>query len=173
MKASALRLVIHNHLPGTRTTDDTGAGRQFIVAWQQAKKFDLLRYLDGLSKLTFTDDVDQWNAGYLADKDEVSIERKFMKKTLFDMTQTLLHEGGHRGQEIDPETYKAFRVRGLDKQEFFLAMANPVHQQDYRKNGIKPEIMADEIFAESYSRFALGMRMPNELYNFWTERAQA
>jgi hypothetical protein len=153
-----VRLIVHNYLPASRTSD-TGAGRQFVHAWQQARKFDALKYLDGLAKLTFTDDVDQWNAGYSAALDEISVERKFMKKSLFDMIQTLLHEAGHRGQKFDPQTFKA--------------MANDVHQKDYREHGIKSDVMRDEVFAESYSRFALGMKMPDALYKFWTERARA
>lgn len=173
MSKSALKLVVHNYLPVQRATDGaTGAGRHFIVAWQQAKKFDFLKYLDGLAKLTFTEDTDQWNAGYVSDKDEIVVERKFMKKTLFDMVQTLLHEGGHRGQEFDPKTFKAYEEAGLSKLEFFLAMANKVHQDDYRKNGIEPDTMRDEIFAESYSRFALSRGMPDALHKFWTERVR-
>jgi hypothetical protein len=167
-----VRLIVHNYLPASRTSD-TGAGRQFVHAWQQARKFDALKYLDGLAKLTFTDDVDQWNAGYSAALDEISVERKFMKKSLFDMIQTLLHEAGHRGQKFDPQTFKAYEAAGLAKLKFFLAMANDVHQKDYREHGIKSDVMRDEVFAESYSRFALGMKMPDALYKFWTERARA
>jgi hypothetical protein len=128
-------------------------------------------YLPGLKKLTLTPDTDKWNAAYLPDNDEISIQAKFHKKPFMERVQILLHEIGHRGQfTADPETFKKFKAIGLDKVGFFLKMANQVHQEDYRKNGIKPKELADEVFAESYSRYALGLPMPAELRDFWATR---
>lgn len=165
-----MRLVVHNHFP---VRDSDAQALPVALAWAQSK--EPLKYYSakgGLKRLYLVDDTDQWNAAYVTDKDEIEIQRKFLAKTQFDMVQTLIHEFGHRGQAMDPATYKVFRVQGLDKLPFFLAMANDVHQKDYKENGIEPETMADEIFAESYSRFALNMPMPEPLRMFWTDRVR-
>ncbi len=86
--------------------------------------------------------------------------------------QILLHESGHRGQKVDPETFEAFKKQGLVTEPHFLAMANDVHQKDFKKNGIEPATMADECFAESYSRYALDWPLPEKIKQFWTERAE-
>jgi hypothetical protein len=162
-----VRYVVHNHFPAR----DTGVDNEFVAAWTQAKRIDPLRYLDGLKQLTFARDFDQWNAAYLPETDTVEVQDKFHAKTFTDKLQTLLHEAGHRGQmRVDKETFVAFKAAGLVKRSNFLAMANQVHQEDYRKNGIEPSVMADEIYAESYARFSLGMDMPEEIRAFWTKR---
>lgn len=162
-----MRFVIHNHLP-VRTLDSY---REFPEAYAQATSIDPLGYLKGLTKLTFVGDIDQWNAAYIADSDEIVIEKKFHAKTFMDKVQTLLHEGGHRGQyKMDPETYKTFKATGLATVSNFFTMANRVHRQDFVKNGIEDH--AEEAFAESYARFALGLEMPEEIRKFWTQRVQ-
>jgi hypothetical protein len=162
-----MRYVVHNHFPAR----DAAINNEFVDAWAQAKSIDPLQYLDGLTKLTFVRDLDHWNAAYLATTDEIEIQDKFHVKMFMDKVQTLLHEIGHRGgMRVDKATFKKFKTLGLSKRSNFLAMANKVHQEDYRVNGIAPSVMADEIFAESYSRFSLGLDMPEELREFWTER---
>jgi hypothetical protein len=156
------RIIIHNHLP---TRDATVA---VLRAYRKAQRIDPLGYLKGLKSLVVSPDTDKWNASYEAGKDQIKLRRKFEKKTFSDMVQTLLHEAGHRGQDADPETYKAFKAQGLGTKAQFLAMANKVHREDYAKNGIdNPD---EEAFAESYARFALSMPMPEELRQFWEER---
>lgn len=162
-----MRIVLHNHFPA-RALDSY---REFPEAWQQAKSIDPMRYLQGLKKLTFLSDPDKWNAAYLPDSDTIEIQGKFHRKTFLDKVQTLLHEGGHRGQmKVDVPAFEEFNRRKLNKLSSFLAMANKVHQEDYRENGIDEKVRGDEVFAESYARFALGLPMPDELKSFWTER---
>jgi hypothetical protein len=162
-----MHYVVYNHFP----TRDTAVDNDFVRAWKYVNEIDPLHYLDGLNRLTFVRDFDQWNGAYLPATDEIEIQDKFHRKTFADKLQTLLHEAGHRGQmRVDKPAFTRFKLLGLSKRSSFLAMANQVHQEDYRKNGIEPSIMADEIFAESYARFSLGMDMPKELRTFWTER---
>ena len=164
-----MRYVVHNHFPAR---DNVGPQQDFVHAWVKAQSIDPLRYLEGLSKLTFVSDIDNhWNASYTPDDDTVTVAAKFHGKTFSDKLQTLLHEAGHRGQKVDKRTFEQFKAQGLVKLSFFLEMANKAHRDDYDKNGISPSEMADEIFAESYSRFALGMEMPEPLRAFWARRA--
>lgn len=166
-----MRYIVHNHFPRAL---DSGLDDEFASALKQARAIDPLGYFPGLKRLTLTPDTDKWNAAYSPDKDEIEIQAKFHKKTFTDKVQTLLHEVGHRGQfTADPETFKAFIKAGLNQLGFFLAMANEVHQADYKKAGIDKKDLADEVFAESYARFALGLPMPAELKSFWATRGSA
>lgn len=161
------RIVIHNHLAPV-----TDSRRAFVDAMHTARSADPLRFLEGLGKLTFVSNIsNRWNASYTPEADEITIAEKFHDKTFFDQVQTLLHEAGHRGgMLVAPELFSEFLRRKLSRVDYFLAMANEVHREDYRKNGISPDEMADEIFAESYSRFALNMEMPSALREFWREQ---
>lgn len=162
-----MRLVVHNHFPA-RTVD---AHRSFADVWAQAQATDPLRYLQGLAKLTMVGDIDDhWNASYTPDSDEITVARKFHDKPFMNKVQILVHEAGHRGQKFDPKNYKRYLALKLNKLPFFLAMANKEHQQDYKKNGIGKREMTEEVFAESYGRFATGMEMPEPLRKFWMER---
>ena len=162
-----MRYVVHNHIQAL----DNGLDNEFADALKQARAIDPMKYFPGLKRITLTPDTDKWNAAYVPDKDEMIIQAKFHKKTFMDKVQTLLHEIGHRGQfTADPATFKAFTKAGLVQIGFFLAMANAVHQEDYRKNGIGRKELADEVFAESYSRYALGLPMPADLRGFWATR---
>jgi hypothetical protein len=51
----------------------------------------------------------------------------------------------------------------------FLAMANEKHLEDFRRTG-KVDSVAAEVFAESYSRYMLGLGMPGHLKQFWRMR---
>lgn len=162
-----MRYVVHNYFPA-RAIDSY---REFPQAWAQAQSIDPLRYLRGLTKLTFVGDPDKWNASYSPGSDEITIQNKFHKKTFNDKIQTLLHEAGHRGQmRLDVATFKDMKASGLITVSNFLAMANQAHQNDYKENGISDAELADEVFAESYARYALGMDMPAGLRAFWSER---
>lgn len=162
-----MRYVIHNHFP-VRTVDSY---REFPEAWAQARSIDPLRYLQGLKKISFIGDDDKWNADYNPENDTITVRNKFHKKTFMDKVQTLLHEGGHRGQmKVDKPTFEALKQSGLVTRKNFLAMANQVHQDDFKENNISDPGLADEVFGESYARFALGMSMPEGLRKFWEER---
>jgi hypothetical protein len=164
-----MRYVVHNHFPA-RTVD---AHRGFADVWAQACSIDPLQYLKGLSKLSHVNDIDNhWNGSYSPDNDEIELSKKFHDKPFMQKVQILVHEAGHRGQKFDPKTFERMKSDGLIKLPYFLAMANKEHQEDYKKNGIERKAMADEIFAESYSRFAFGMDMPDALRKFWERRMQ-
>lgn len=161
-----MRFVVHNHFPA-RVLDSQ---KEFPEAMAQARSIDPLRYLRGLKELKFIGDTDKWHADYDFDNDTITIRNKFHRKPFMDKVQILLHEIGHRGQSVDPKTFKAFKAQGLATVENFLAMANEVHREEYKKHGIGASELADECFAESYSRFALGMDMPEKIRQFWAER---
>jgi hypothetical protein len=153
-----VHVVVHNHF---RAKDSVNVVPK---ALQQAQRIDPLKYLEGVKRIVLAPDRDDWNAKYDPKTDEIILERKFANKTFSDMVLTLLHEGGHRGQSIDPDTYKEFKARGLNQKSYFLAMANVVHQRKGTDN------IAEEVFAESYARFALKADMPEALRKFWQER---
>ena len=164
-----LRVVVHNYLPvgHWRAIDSRD---EFARVYQEAARIDPMRYLKGLTKVRLVKDDDKWNADYGFDDDIITIRDKFHKKPFRDRVQILLHEAGHRGQALDPTAFEAFKREGLVTEPHFLAMANEVHQDDFKANGIEPDIMADECFAESYSRYALGWELPEPIKSFWTRR---
>lgn len=166
-----MRYVIHNYLPAR---DHDFQRNDFPQVWAQAHAIDPMRYLKGLSGLQFIRDGDKWNADYSPDDDIITIRDKFHSKSFMERVQVLLHEAGHRGQmKVDIPAFEEFKRRKLNKLSSFLAMANKVHQEDYRENGIDEKTRGDEIFAESYARFALGLPMPDELKQFWESRMSA
>jgi hypothetical protein len=156
-----VRLIIHNRFVAL-DSESTAA------AFECARGIDPLHYLRGLKKLTYAPDRDKWNAKYDHIHDEIVLERKFEAKDFLDKVRTILHEAGHRGQYNDPATYSAFKAAGLNRKDYFLAMANPVHRQDYASNGI--DNVAEEAFAESYARFALELKLPPAIAGFWSKR---
>ncbi len=137
-------------------------------ALHKAQALDILNYLRGLRKIELVPDRDQWNAKFDFDKDLILLEKKFLDKSFSDAVQTLLHEAGHRGQYRDKPTYEEFKRQGLNTVPNFLSMANRVHREDYWRAGI--DNLAEEAFAESYARFALGLEMPHSIRRFWAER---
>jgi hypothetical protein len=139
-----------------------------IRAFQEAADLDQLGYLEGLAGVREVADVNQWNSDYDPDRDGITLQAKFNGKSFYDKVQTLLHEAGHRGQEVDADTYEAFKRMGENKLSFFVAIANPTHLKDFERHGIKD--IAEEVFAESYARSMLGLEMPAELAEFWQER---
>jgi hypothetical protein len=156
--------VIHQH----RAKD---ADNSTAVAFNLAVKRDRLQYLRGIKSVKLLNDHDQWNAAYDPNTDTIELEQKFDAKPLAEKVEILLHEAGHRGERLEPETYLAYQEARLSSVESFLSMANCVHQKDFAENGIEPSVMAQEEFAESYSRFCLGRDMPESLREFWSLRA--
>lgn len=138
------------------------------VIIKMARQFDRLGYMKGLSKIELEPDRDKWNANYDPDKDTITLEGKFEAKDDAEKLHIMLHEIGHRGQNKDAETYEDFKRRGLNQEQYFLEMANPVHLRDFRCRGHVDNI-AEEVFAESYARYVLGLPMPLELHEFWRE----
>ena len=134
-----------------------------------ASQYDALGYLDGLARLRATPDHSQWHAHYDPDGDEIVVQEKFDRERPAIQVQTLLHEAGHRGQDVDAETYEAFKAAHFNKIVSFIHMANATHLRDYERTG-KVDSVAAEVFAESYSRFMLGLPMPGELQAFWSQR---
>jgi hypothetical protein len=150
------------------THDIAGLGEN-AGALAQAVELDQLGYLDGLSGgVREIADVDNWNSTYDADRDDITLQAKFSGKAFADKVQTFLHEAGHRGQEVDAGTYQAFVRLGMDKLSSFVAIANPTHLKDFARHGI--DNVAEEVFAESYSRSMLGLELPAELAEFWQTR---
>lgn len=140
-----------------------------MPALAEAAARDRLGYLDGLKRVTLLPDVDQWNAAYDFANDGIVVQGKFADKDDLDKVQTMLHEGGHRGQVVDGSTFEDFKRRGLGSVENFLAMANQVHRDDYERTGTV-DGQEDEAFAESYARACLGLDMPPEIAEFWSQR---
>jgi hypothetical protein len=173
------RIVVHNYIPGPYKTRDTAEALAKLPALKKAKFLELLdqaglkdvmSYLPGLTRLAVLTDTDKWNACYVPSDDEILIQSKLLDKPINTQLEVLMHEIGHRGQQVDPKTYKLYRKSGEATLRNFLAMANDVHQEDYKKNGIGAAEMVDEIFAESYSRFVLGRVIPEGLKAFWRGR---
>lgn len=159
------RIVLHNHF-GTRDAVELSTQN----ALTKAREIDPLKWFNGIKCISVVPDTDIWNASYDFKEDKIRLQKKFEKKAFLDKVQTILHEIGHRGQNVDPKTYKAFRDAGLGTKENFLAMCNKTHRDDYAKNGIdNPD---EEAFAESYARFALGLSMPKAIKAFWEKRAR-
>jgi len=156
-----MRVVVHNHF--TRDAEDVNA------AVRKAQELDRLHYLRGVKKLSLVPDRSKWNAKYDINNDEVVLESKLITQGFPTVVRTILHEAGHRGQQKAPDVYEDFKRRGLNKLPYFLKMANPVHRRDFERKG-KVDNIAEEAFAESYARYALGMDMPSELSNFWKEQ---
>lgn len=140
-----------------------------MPALAEAAARDRLGYLDGLKRVTLLPDVDQWNAAYDFANDGIVVQGKFADKDDLDKVQTMLHEGGHRGQVVDGSTFEDFKRRGLGSVENFLAMANQVHRDDYERTGTV-DGQEDEAFAESYARACLGLDMPPAIAEFWSQR---
>ena len=133
-----------------------------------AKQLDKLGYLKGLRSVTTIPDRNRWHSSYEPDRDEIEIQEKFYKARPEKQMHMLLHEAGHRGQEVDHETYEKFKELHLNQMPYFRDMANREHLADARRHGV--ENVAEEVFAESYARYMLGLEMPRELWEFWDER---
>jgi hypothetical protein len=132
---------------------------------------DKARYLDGLSSLYFMpQDLDQWNAEYDYDKDEIRIQPKYWAKDYKDRVRTLLHEGGHRGHDrVDRAAFVEFNRQGLGSLENFQGTANPIHLKDLEETGCVIGGQEQEVFAESYAKFCLALPQSDALNVFWSD----
>lgn len=136
-------------------------------ALSRARALDRLGYLDGVSAVRSVPDRDQWNAQYDDRSDAIELQHKIRQKPHAEVVHILLHEIGHRGQEVDRRTFQAFRRAHLARMRSFLAMANEVHLEDFARRGKVDGGAPAEIFAESYARAMTGAEMPEELRRFW------
>ena len=137
----------------------------------EARRRDPLGYLRGVKAVRMVADRDRWHASYQPDRDEIALEDKFARLPPSEQLHIVLHEAGHRGQDVDAEAYEAFKRMHLNRLPFFLDMANQAHLLDFQKSG-KVDSIAAEVFAESYARHALGLDMPAELKRFWKARTK-
>jgi hypothetical protein len=152
--------------------NDRFAFQDNMILFHKAEDLDRLGYLRGLKRVRAIPDRDKWHAKYDEDEDEIELETKFYEKPRAEQMRILLHEAGHRGQEVDPEAYEAFKRLGLNRESAFVAMANPTHLKGFARRGDVDGGFAAEVFAESYARWTLGLDMPGELQLFWDERGK-
>jgi hypothetical protein len=143
------------------------------LRYMEALRLDIMGYLRGLVSVRLLPDDKAWHAQYDDRTDEVLLYPAFERLGARDRVHVFLHEAGHRAQRVDPQTFAMFRDLHGDRLEQFLSMANLVHLQDYERTGKVDGGLADEVFAESYARFALEADMPEELREFWRRRLEA
>lgn len=135
----------------------------------EAGRLDRLGYLAGLTRIEMVPDRDEWNAEQITDGDKIRLQAKISRKPPADQVHIILHEAGHRGQDVDPETWEAFKRRHVASIPSFVAIANPVHLKDFARTKMVDGLAA-EVFAESYARACLGLPMSPDLAEFWQER---
>ena len=152
----------------TRTDSTSGTGNPDLPSglWSRVKELDRLGYLKGFDRLRVTADTSEWHARQDPDNDEVVVQAKLLLKPIGEQIHVLLHEAGHRGQEVDKANYDRFKKEHLNRLPYFIEMANQVHLRDFERVGYVDSIAA-EVWAESYSRFCLDLPMPGELKSFW------
>lgn len=138
----------------------------------EAEALDRPGYARGLKRVRAVPDRDQWHAEYDPDTQEIVVQAKFFRELPQERLHVLLHEIGHRGQDVDEAAYEDFKRRHLNSLPAFLSMANPVHLRDFERRGHVDSVAA-EAFAESYARAMLGMQMPSALAEFWEEMVMA
>lgn len=134
---------------------------------------DRLGFLQGLGSVRFITDEDKWHAEYDDEQDQITLESKFFDLPPQERMHVFLHEAGHRGQFVESRIYHEFLREHLDRLDSFVNMANEEHIEDFRERGIGRNVLADEVFAESYSRACLSLDMPFELRKFWYEKFDA
>lgn len=156
----------------TQTDPGARADAEEQSPFEEAERLDRMGYLRGLAEVREAPDTDEWHAQYDPGTDKIVVQAKIEREDLPKQIHVLLHEAGHRGQEIDPESYQEFKRRHLDIVASFESMANQVHLREFARTG-KIDGLADEVFAESYAHNALGLPMPVELRRFWRERLEA
>ena len=150
-----------------REPDVEGLDESYLAALKKARDLDRMLFFDGVRRVRVVPDADQWNAHYDERRDEIVLQEKFLLKTFDDKVRTLLHEIGHRGQFRQRRLFARFRRSALARTQSFVAMANPVHSEDFRERGEVESGIADEIWAESYGRAMTGMAAPADLLEFW------
>ena len=102
--------------------------------------------------------------GYASD--EIMLMGGWLKKNSSERQQELLHEIGHRVQNItDKKAFSEFKQKDLGK--FFKDVTKPEFIGNYKKSHY-----AGETFSESFSRYYLNKDQPKELQDFWREFAK-
>jgi hypothetical protein len=139
---------------------------------RKAEPLDRMNYLHGIKEVRMVREEGEWNAQYDPDEDAIDIRPKLLRERPDAQVHILLHEIGHRGQEIDAPAYEAFKSMHMNKISSFLHMANHVHLADFQRKGHVDNV-AEEVWAESYARAMLGLPMPDELALFWRARMMA
>jgi hypothetical protein len=154
---------------------DAPISHEQLDVLKEAQSEDRLGYLRGLRSIEFDADVGKWNSEYNAVTDAIRCGPQFSTKPYSDQLRTMLHEAAHRGGlKVDKPTFEAFCKAGLARRDYFLVTANPVHFQDaVERGGVSDGEVADEVFAESYARYILGLEQPLPLNQFWQRRFEA
>lgn len=150
----------------SRTDADHGNLEGLLDA---AKALDRLGYLDGLKEFLVLPGSGRWNASQDPATDEIAVYETLLGRPERDRVHILLHEAGHRGQDVDAEWYEEFKRRHLNDLPSFLSIANAAHLCDYARTG-EVDSVAAEAFAESYARACLNLGLPREIEEFWRER---
>ena len=150
------------------SVDDAGGNGVPSGLWSEVKALDKFRFLRGFSNMKIVPDTDEWHAYQDPDTDKIVVQEKVLFKPRDEQLHILLHEAGHRGQEVMKNEYELFKNVHLNRLSYFIDMANHVHLLDYAKTG-QVDSVASEVWAESYSRFCLGLWMPDELKVWWDE----
>jgi len=153
-----------------RTARGDDALRPDEAELARAMSVDRLGWHTGLARIRTEAASDRWHASYDDTGDEIVLEPKFFDLGPTERLHVLVHEIGHRGQVVAPDLYREFVRAHLDRLSAFVHMANPVHLEDFERRGFIEGGLAAEVFAESYSRAALGLPMPAELRAFWSDR---
>lgn len=165
-----------------RHIDDSGSGRHDIghsengvhakamTLLAEARRYDHMGYSFGLRGVRISPDRSKWHSYFDPSRDEVTTEEKFWREPSAERLHMMLHEIGHRGQGVDRSGYEKFKRLHLNRLPLFEAMANPVHLRDEREGHLHD--IAEEVWAESYARWCLGLPMPDELREFWDERGR-
>ncbi len=150
------------------SSDDASGNGVPSGLWSEVKALDKFRFLRGFSNMKIVPDTDEWHAYQDPDTDKIVVQEKVLFKPRDEQLHILLHEAGHRGQEVMKNEYELFKNVHLNRLSYFIDMANHVHLLDYAKTG-QVDSVASEVWAESYSRFCLGLWMPDELKVWWDE----
>ena len=149
------------------TADATDAADDKLI--EAIEPLDRLGYMHGLKGVVLGREQGNWHAQYDPDKQKIVLYPQFFEADAPEQIHILLHEVGHRGQDVDKSTYRLFKIRHLNRLPLFLSIANKKHLEDFCRTG-KVDSIAAEAFAESYSRAVLGLELPGELAEFWRRR---
>jgi hypothetical protein len=145
-------------------------GPRAEAALATAERCDLMRYFDGLKRIAPVPGESEWHSEYDEERDQIVLHPSFEDLSETEKVETLLHEAGHRGEQIDPQSFGEFKTRHLDDLSSFESIANPVHLAEFKRTGKIDSGLASEVFAESYARAMLGLPVPSRLREFWDDR---
>lgn len=139
-----------------------------ITLLKIARRLDRMGYSLGLRDVRIVPDRSKWHSYYDFGRDRIVTEGKFWRAPAAERLHMMLHEIGHRGQDADRSGYEKFKRLHENNLSSFEAMANPAHLRDERDGHLHD--IAEEVWAESYARWCLGLPMPAELKEFWDAR---